>query len=411
MRAYERLLKYVAYPTGSDPAATETPSNPEEWNLARGLASEMGELGMTDVLVDDHCYVFGTIPGTIDRYAGPTLALISHIDVSSAAPYTDIKPQIIHYEGGDLVQDATTGARVPLADYPFLANYVGCDIMTSDGSTLLGADDKAGVAEIMTLAERLAADPSIKHGPIRVCFTPDEEIGLSSEFLDIDTLAADVAYTVDGDAFGEVSYETFNAMTAIVTINGFNIHPGSAKNMMKNACRIACEFDGMVPDSETPEHTEGYEGFYHLCEMAGDVEHMRLEYILRDHDLDIVRGRGAWMRRIADFLNAKYGAGTVEVELTEEYKNMREVLERHPRLVEIPTEILRDMGVEADKSPIRGGTDGATLSFRGLPCPNLGTGGHNFHGRKEFVCIQSMDKTVELLTRLVQAIAKEPKTL
>ena len=411
MRAYERLLKYVAYPTGSDPAAEKTPSNPTEWDLARDLATEMGELGMTDIVVDDACYVYGTIPGTIAGYAGPTLALISHIDVSSAAPYTDIKPQIIHYEGGDLVQNEATGATVRLADYPFLANYIGCDIMTSDGSTLLGADDKAGVAEIMTLAEQLRDDPSINHGPIRVCFTPDEEIGLSSEFLDIDRLAADVAYTVDGDAFGEVSYETFNAMTAIVTINGYNIHPGSAKNMMKNACRIACEFDGMIPDSETPEHTEGYEGFYHLCEMAGDVEHMRLEYILRDHDLATVRGRGTWMQRVADFLNAKYGEGTVEVELTEEYKNMREVLKDHMRLVDIPTEILRDMGVEADKSPIRGGTDGATLSFRGLPCPNLGTGGHNFHGRREFVCVQAMDQTAELLLRLVQAIAREPKNL
>ena len=401
MKAVERLLKYVGYPTGSDPDATETPSNPAEWDLARDLASEMQGLGMTDVTVDGHCYVMGTIPATIENYNGPTLALIAHIDVSSEAPFTQIKPQIVHYEGGDLVQDAEKGNVVAIDDYPFLANYVGCDIVTSDGSTLLGADDKAGVAEIMTLAERLHEDPSIKHGTIRVCFTPDEEIGLSSQFLDIDALAADVAYTVDGDALGEVSYETFNALTALVHVNGFNIHPGSAKNMMKNACRIACEFDGMIPDSETPEHTEGYEGFYHLCDMSGDVEHMEMEYIIRDHDLAIARGRGETMRRIASFLNAKYGEGTVKLTLKDSYFNMREKIEPCMYIVESAEKAMRNVGITPITVPIRGGTDGARLSFMGLPCPNLCTGGANFHSRFEYIPVEDMEKITDLLVEIL----------
>ena len=263
----------------------------------------------------------------------------------------------------------------------------------------------------MTLAEQLQADPAIKHGTIEVCFTPDEEIGRGSDFFDIDGFNADVAYTVDGEAFGEVQGETFNALSATVRINGFSIHPGSAKNMMKNACRIACEFDGLIPDSETPEHTEGYEGFYHLIEMKGDVERMDLDYIIRDHDFALAQSRAEHMHRIAEFLNSKYGDGTVEVDIEESYRNMIEIINEHPRLLELPIEILKEMDVEADTSPIRGGTDGATLSFKGLPCPNIGVGGHNFHGRKEFAVVQSMDSVVELLIRLVQAIAKEPKTL
>lgn len=411
MRAYERLLKYVSYSTGSNPEATEVPSNPDEFIFARDLAAEMETLGFVDVHVDEHCYIRGTIPANIENYDGPVLGLIAHIDVSSAAAYTDIKPQVIHYTGGDLVQDAEKGYMVSRDDYPFLARYEGMDIVTSDGTTLLGADDKAGVSEIMTLAEQLQGDPAIKHGTIEVCFTPDEEIGRGSDFFDIDGFNADVAYTVDGEAFGEVQGETFNALSATVRINGFSIHPGSAKNMMKNACRIACEFDGLIPDSETPEHTEGYEGFYHLIEMKGDVERMDLDYIIRDHDFALAQSRAEHMHRIAEFLNSKYGDGTVEVDIEESYRNMIEIINEHPRLLELPIEILKEMDVEADTSPIRGGTDGATLSFKGLPCPNIGVGGHNFHGRKEFAVVQSMDSVVELLIRLVQAIAKEPKTL
>lgn len=408
MRAYERLLKYVAFPTGSDPDATEVPSNPDEAVLARELAAEMESLGFVSVSVDEHSYVRGTIPANIDGYAGPVLGLIAHIDVSSAAAFTDIQPQVLHYTGGDIIQNSEKDYRIRLEDYPILSHYEGMDIITSDGTTLLGADDKAGVAEIMTLAEQLQADSSIKHGTIEVCFTPDEEIGRGTEFFDVASFGADVAYTVDGEAFGEVQSETFNAFSASVQVNGFNIHPGSAKNMMKNACRIACEFDGLIPDSETPEHTEGYEGFYHLTDMKGDVEHMDLNYIIRDHDLSRAQKRTETMQHIAHFLNEKYGEGTIDVSVEESYRNMSEVIAKYPRLIEIPVHILKEMGVEADVSPIRGGTDGASLSFMGLPCPNLGVGGHNFHGRKEFAVVQSMDSSVELLVRLVQAIALEP---
>lgn len=407
MKAYERLLQYVKYETASDPKADVIPSNPKEWDFARALAEEMKSLGLVDIDVDEHCYVYGRIPANIPDYAGPVLGLIAHMDVSDAAPAENIKAQIIHYEGGDLVQNAETGDVISAADYPFLENYIGCDIITSDGSTLLGADNKAGIAEILTLAEILKEDPSIRHGDIAVGFTPDEEIGESSTFFDIEKFGADIAYTVDGDAFGECNYESFNAFSAEVRIKGFNIHPGSAKGKMINAARIAAEFERMLPDSETPEHTEGYEGFYHLCSITGDVESAELEYIVRDHDRTIAQKRCEHLQQTAAYLNAQYGPDTVTVTISESYRNMREVMDQHPDLVRIPCEIMQEMGVTPDTSPIRGGTDGAFLSFRGLPCPNLGVGGHNFHGRKEFAVLQDMDRTVELLRRLAERIAAE----
>lgn len=411
MRAYERLLKYVTYPTSSDPTIRTVPSNPAEWDLARDLAEEMRDLGLEDVTVDTHCYVMGTIPATIEEYTGPVLGLVAHIDVSDAAPCKGISPHIVHYEGGDLIQNDTTGATVSIEDYPFLAAYAGLDIITSDGTTLLGADDKAGVAEIMTMAEQLLSDRSLLHGPVRVCFTPDEEVGRGTAFFDLERFAADVAYTVDGDAFGRVEAETFNAISATVRVKGFSIHPGSAKGKMINACRIAGEFDGMIPDSETPEHTEGREGFYHLCSLKGNVESAEMDYIIRDHDLARAHERVHFMRSIATLLNERYGKDCVDVSFQESYRNMREVIEQHPRLVALPCHIIRDMGREPSCEPIRGGTDGAELSMRGLPCPNLGVGAHNFHGRKEFAVIQEMDHCVELLCRLAQAIALEPKDI
>ncbi|NLD11768.1 MAG: peptidase T, partial [Clostridiales bacterium] len=264
---------------------------------------------------------------------------------------------------------------------------------------------------ILTLAERLQKDDSIKHGTIRVCFTPDEEIGMSSEFFDVKKFGADAAYTVDGDAFGECQSETFNAIEVNVVITGLNIHPGSAKNKMINASRIAAEFERMIPDAETPEHTEMYEGFYHLCSMSGDVEKAQMEYIIRDHDLAVARKRGETLQKIADFLNYKYGEGTVVVELEESYRNMHEILKDHPKLVDIPLDVIREMGTEPDTSPIRGGTDGAFLSFKGLPCPNIGPGGHNFHSRKEFAVVQSMDKAVEMLVKITERFAQADKDI
>ena len=411
MKAHERLLAYTAYPTGSDPNCETIPSSPAEWDFARDLQKEMEQLGLTNVTLDEHCYLMGEIPGNIDNYQGPVLGLIAHMDVSCEAPFENIKPQIIHYEGGDVIQNEEKDLRIKVSDFPFLENYIGCDIITSDGTTLLGADNKAGIAEILTLAEYRGEHPEVKHGPIRVCFTPDEEIGRSSDEFDVEKFGADCAYTVDGDAFGECQWETFNAIEVNVYINGFSIHPGSAKNKMINAARIACEFDHMIPDSETPEHTEDHEGFYHLCEMKGDVEHAEMEYIIRDHDWEKAKKRAEFLRSIETFLNGRYGEGTVEVKMEESYHNMLEIIEKHPRLIELPLEIIREMGTEPDTSPIRGGTDGAFLSFKGLPCPNLGPGAHNFHGRREFAVIQSMDKAVEMLITLVQRIACEDKNI
>ena len=411
MKAHERLLHYVTFPTGSDPKAGVIPSNPEEWEFARELVREMETLGVQDIRLDDHCYVYGRIPANIPDYKGPVMGLIAHMDVSYEAPSRDIQAQIIHYEGGDLVQNKDTGASVSPEDYPFLNNYVGCDIITSDGSTLLGADNKAGIAEILTMAETLQKDDSIKHGDIMIGFTPDEEIGESGTFFDVEGFGADFAYTVDGDAFGECQWITFNAFEVMVHVHGFNIHPGSAKDKMINAARIAAEFDGLIPDSETPEHTEGFQGFYHLCEIHGDVEQTVMEYIIRDHDFQIAKERCETMQKTAEFLNHKYGEGTVVVEIEESYHNMEEILKDHPVLTEIPLAIIREMGEEPDTAPVRGGTDGAFLSFKGLPCPNLGVGAHNFHGKKEFAVIRDMDRTVELLIRLVQRIAEQDKNI
>lgn len=411
MKAYERLIKYTAYPTGSDPESKETPSTPAQWDFARALESEMKDLGIENINLDEHCYLMGEIPANIEGYNGPVLGLIAHMDVSCEAPFENVKPQIIHYEGGDLIQNKEKDLRVSLEDFPFLANYIGCDIITSDGTTLLGADNKAGIAEILTLAEALKDDDSIKHGTIKICFTPDEEIGMSSEYFDVEKFGADGAYTVDGDAFGECQWETFNAIEVMVYITGLNIHPGSAKNKMINASRIAAEFERMIPDAETPEHTEMYEGFYHLCSMSGDVESAKMEYIIRDHDLSIARKRGETLKHIEAFLNDKYGEGTVRVELEESYRNMYEILKDHKELIDIPMSVIREMGVEPDTAPIRGGTDGAFLSFRGLPCPNIGPGGHNFHSRKEFAVIQSMDQAVEMLVKIVQRFAKANKNI
>lgn len=411
MKAYERMLQYVKYPTASDPDCETIPSSPAQWDLARVLEKEMNELGMINVSLDEHCYLMGEIPGTIENYQGPVLGLIAHMDVSCEAPFENIKPVVIHYEGGDIIQNAEKNLRISAEDYPFIEKYKGCDIITSDGTTLLGADNKAGIAEILTLAEILMEDDSIKHGPIKVCFTPDEEIGRSSDEFDVEKFGADVAYTVDGDAFGECQSETFNAFEAMVYITGLNIHPGSAKNKMKNAVRIAGEYDALIPDSKTPEHTEMYEGFIHACSIKGDVESAEIEYIIRDHDIEEAKKLCVKMQAIADFLNDKYGDGTVRVEIQESYRNMKEIIDKHPTLVKIPLEVIEEMGVTPDTTPIRGGTDGAFLSFKGLPCPNLGPGGHNFHSRKEFAVIQSMDKAVEMLIKIIQRIAQCDKNI
>ncbi|MCH3955525.1 MAG: peptidase T [Eubacterium sp.] len=407
MKAYERLMEYVKYPTGSTEENDACPSNPKEFDFANALADEMKTLGVEDVDVDEHCYVMGTIPANIENYDGPVLGLIAHIDTSPDAPNENVKPVMHHYEGGNLIINEKEGIKV---DAETLKNFIGCDIITSDGTTLLGGDNKAGVAEIMTLAEILHNDSSIKHGTIRIGFTPDEEIGRSSDLFDLDKFGADCAYTIDGDLFGECQSETFSAMGSKVTVNGVGVHPGFAKNAMINALHVAEEFDDMLPRDERPEYTAGREGFYHLVTMSGGVEKAVMNFILRDFDWDLVEKRADMMNKTAEFLNHKYGEGTVVVENTEQYHNMGEIIEQHPKLTEIPLSVIREMGYEPDTAPIRGGTDGAFLSFRGLPCPNLGPGGSNFHGRSEFAVVQDMEKATEMITKVVQKIAEVKKS-
>lgn len=406
MKAYERMLEYVKYPTASDPKNDVVPSTETQWDLARALVKEMEEMGISNVTLDDHCYVMGEIPSNIEGYKGPSVGFVAHMDVSYEAPSENIKAQVIEYDGGDIIQNEELDLRIDAATFPFIENYKGCHIITSDGTTLLGADNKAGIAEILTMAETLLNNPEIKHGTVKIAFTPDEEIGAGTDFFDVEKFGADFAYTVDGDAFGECQSETFNAFTANVYVTGFNIHPGSAKNKMKNAARIAAEYEVMLPDSETPEHTEGFEGFYHLCEVKGDIERTEMEYIIRDHDLAEAERRCEFMKKVADYLNIKYGEGTVRVEIIPSYRNMKEVIEANPQVIDIVMSVYEEMGVNPDTAPIRGGTDGANLSFMGLPCPNLGVGGHNFHGVKEFAVVEDMDKVVDLLVRITKKIAE-----
>ncbi len=374
MKSYERLMEYAKYPTGSIEENASCPSNPKEFDFANALAEEMKSLGITDAEVDENCYVMGTIPANIEGYNGPVLGLIAHIDTSPDAP-----------------------------------NENGCDIITSDGTTLLGADNKAGVAEIMTLAEILHNDSSIPHGTIRIAFTPDEEIGRSSDLFDVEKFGADCAYTIDGDLFGECQSETFSAMGATVTVTGISYHPGFAKNNMKNAIHVAEEFEQMLPVNERPEYREGREGFYHITSFNGSVEKATMGYIIRDFVWEKIESRCEVMRKAAEYLNHVYGEGTVQVEFTEQYHNMGEVVEKHPKLTEIPLDVIREMGYTPDTAPIRGGTDGAFLSFKGLPCPNLGPGGSNFHSRQEFAVVQDMENATKMIIEVVQRIAKLKK--
>ena len=406
MKSYERLMEYAKYPTGSIEENVSCPSNPKEFDFANALAEEMKSLGITDAEVDENCYVMGTIPANIEGYDGPVLGLIAHIDTSPDAPNENVKPKLTHYEGGDLILNEKEGLKIS-ADA--LKNFIGCDIITSDGTTLLGADNKAGVAEIMTLAEILHNDSSIPHGTIRIAFTPDEEIGRSSDLFDVEKFGADCAYTIDGDLFGECQSETFSAKGATVTVTGISYHPGFAKNNMKNAIHVAEEFEQMLPVNERPEYREGREGFYHITSFNGSVEKATMGYIIRDFVWEKIESRCEVMRKAAEYLNHVYGEGTVQVEFTEQYHNMGEVVEKHPKLTEIPLDVIREMGYTPDTAPIRGGTDGAFLSFKGLPCPNLGPGGSNFHSRQEFAVVQDMENATKMIIEVVQRIAKLKK--
>ena len=392
----ERFLAYVGYETTSCEANECCPSTPNQMALARALVAEMQELGIADARVDEHGYVYGAIPAKGDHPA--RVGFIAHMDTSDAVKGPTHPRMVKNYDGGAI----TLENGVVIDGFDFLPGLKGQDLIVTDGTSVLGADDKAGVAEIMTLAARLMAPDAPEHCAVSIGFTPDEEIGRGADLFNVADFHADYAYTVDGGALGELEYENFNAAAAQVKVRGVNIHPGSAKNQMKNALLIGMEFNGMLPDWETPAHTEGYEGFYHLCEMQGDEELTTLTYILRDHDADKLEQKKEIMRRIAAYLNQKWGEGTVEVTIKDSYRNMREMLEPHMEIVDKAKDAFEACGVTPIVQPIRGGTDGARLSYMGLLCPNLSTGGYNFHGRKELISVQAMEKMVDVLMEIAK---------
>lgn len=410
MTIQERFLKYVSYDTQSQENASVVPSTEKQWALAKELAKELRELGISDVKLDEHCIVTGHLPANCENKTAPALGLLAHIDTSPDASGKNVKPRVVEaYDGGAIILNEKSGMALDPARFPMLKRHIGETLVVTDGTTLLGADDKAGVAEIMQLVEYLQAHPEAKHGKLCIAFTPDEEVGGGEEAFDPASFGADFAYTLDGDEMNEIQFENFNAANAGVFVTGKSIHPGSAKNVMVNAALVAMEFASLLPQAETPAHTEGYEGFYHLHKMSGSTEDAELQYIIRDHDREKFEYRKQYMLAVGEFLNKKYGGGTVEVVLRDSYFNMREKIEPHMELIELAQKAMRDTGVEPIIIPIRGGTDGAKLSFRGLPCPNLGTGGGNYHGPYEFVSVTAMEKTVEVLTRLTALFSEETK--
>lgn len=400
MKAYERFLKYVKIHTASAEDSDTTPTTARQHDLARALAEELEKIGMAEVYADEHAYVYAAIPASAGEEQTPCVGLIAHIDTVPDFSGENVKPQVIENYDGGLVPLGESGRTLTPDKFPELAKLCGQTLITTDGTTVLGADDKAGVAEIVTACERIIAE-KLPHGRIAVCFTPDEEVGHGAALLDLDRLGADYAYTVDGGEPEEINFETFNAAGAHWEINGFNIHPGDAKNTMINACLVAGEINAMLPAGETPANTEGYEGFYHLLEMHGTVERAELEYIVRDHDAAHFAARLDTLRHIEKLINEKYGAGTATLTLTEQYRNMSEKLSSRMDVVERAESAIEKAGLTPVRVPIRGGTDGAQLSFRGLPCPNLGTGGYSFHGPYEHITVEAMDTVVEIILNIV----------
>ena len=401
MRAYERLLKYVVINTKSDDSSSTVPTTKTQFDLANILADELRTLGCENVKCDDKCYVYAELPATKGCEDSIKLGFIAHMDTSPDFSGEGVKPQIIeNYDGGE-VRLGDSGRVLSPMVFPHLASLKGRTLITTDGTTLLGADDKAGVSEIMTLVERLQSE-NIPHGKILIGFTPDEEVGSGADHFDVPGFGADFAYTVDGGPEGSLEYENFNAAGAHFTVNGVNVHPGSAKNIMVNAILVAMEINSLLPGADTPSKTEGYEGFYHATDVSGSVERATLDYIVRDHSFEMFEARKQILRHIADTLNEKYGAGTVELTIKEQYRNMKEKILPCMHLIDNAVAAAKDCGVTASIEPIRGGTDGARLSYMGLPCPNLGTGGYAFHGPFEHITVEGMDKQTDILVRICE---------
>ncbi len=399
MKAYEKFLEYAVIPTMSDEESESIPSTKKQLVLANRLKDELIELGLTDARVDEYGYVYASLAAT-EGVVAPAIGFIAHLDTSSEASDEGIKPVITEYHGGDILMNEELGIYLSEKDYPNIRDYVGQHIITSDGTTLIGADDKAGIAEIITAIEKII-DTGAPHGKICIAFTPDEEIGRGADKFDVSAFGAEYAYTVDGGEIGELEYENFNAASAKVTVRGISIHPGSAKGKMKNAARIACEFNSLLSPYEIPELTEGYEGFYHLLSITGGCESAQMSYIIRDHDMSKFEERKSEFLRAAEKINEEYGEGTLELSICDSYYNMKEKIEECMYVVDRAKQAMLDEGITPVVIPIRGGTDGARLSFMGLPCPNVCTGGALFHSRFEFVSCEAMEKISDILVRIV----------
>ncbi len=405
MELKERFLKYVAVDTQSSEESETFPSTAKQFDLLNMLADEMRTLGLTDVTTDKYGYTMGTIPASEGCENAPVIGFIAHVDTSPDMSGKEVHPRIIEeYDGSDIVLNNALTMRV--ADFPELRSFVGHTLIHTDGTTLLGADDKAGVAEIMTAAEYLLAHPEIKHGKIRIGFTPDEEVGRGVDYFDVAAFGADFAYTMDGGYEGELEYENFNAASAKVTVQGRNVHPGYAKNKMINAIEVACELNSMLPCNERPEFTDGYEGFYHCVGFNGTVEQAQVSYIIRDHDADKFEAKKVYIWSCVDLLQKKYGKDVLALTLKDQYYNMRKMVEPHPQVIDKALEAMRMADVKPIVRPIRGGTDGARLSFMGLPCPNIFAGGMNFHGKFEYCSLDSMQKAVNVIINIAKLWAK-----
>lgn len=407
MRAYERFMEYALYPTMSDEESETCPSTKKQLRLAEALVRELLELGLEDARVDGDGYVYASLKKNCDEDVN-AIGFIAHMDTSPEASDENIKLQVVDYKGGDILLNKKENIYLKVSDYPYLAHYEGHHLITSDGTTLIGADDKAGIAEIITALQKII-DSGIPHGDISVAFTPDEEIGRGADRFNVEAFGADYAYTVDGGAIGELEYENFNAASAKVTVHGVSIHPGSAKGRMKNASLIACEFNSLLPPDEIPEKTENYEGFHHLISMSGEIELAKLNYIIRDHDMNKFEEKKRIFEECAKKINAEYGEGTLELSLVDSYYNMKEKIEPCMHVVERAKAAMTELGITPVIVPIRGGTDGARLSYMGLPCPNICTGGENFHSRFEFISVEAMEKISDIIVKIIENAVKDGK--